>query len=117
MGAMPAAPPPVRTAPGPSAPTASVAPLELDEPAQDLQQGTQRPWVVLVWNDPVNLMSYVTHVFREYFGYSEEKATALMLDVHHKGRAAVASCPREEAERHVAALQEYGLWATMRKDD
>lgn len=72
-----------------------------------------RPWNVIVWNDPVNLMSYVTYVFQKLFGYSREKATKLMLDVHHKGRAVVASGPRERAEFDVMRLHRHGLWATM----
>lgn len=83
----------------------------------DLGFEADLPWVTIVWNDPVNLMSYVTYVFRTYFGYSKDKATALMLDVHHKGRAVVASGPREQMERHVEALQGYGLWATFQKDE
>jgi len=75
------------------------------------------PWITLVWDDPVNLMSYVSYVFRSYFGYSQAKADKLMLDVHHKGRAAVSHGSREEMERDVEALQGYGLWATMQKDD
>lgn len=74
------------------------------------------PWVVLVWNDPINLMSYVTYVFQKLFGYSLEKATELMLDVHHKGRAVVSSGTREKAEMDVFRLHEHGLWATMQKD-
>lgn len=74
------------------------------------------PWVTLVWNDPVNLMSYVTFVFQEYFGYPRAKAEALMLDVHEKGRAAVAHGSRDEMERHTEALHGYGLWATFQKD-
>ena len=74
------------------------------------------PWVVIVWNDPINLMSYVTLVLRKLFGYSLEKATQLMLDVHHKGRAVVSSGPRERAELDVYRLHEHGLWATMQKD-
>ena len=93
------------------------SPVELDEPRQDEHADLARPWVTLVWNDPVNLMSYVTYVFQSYFGYSRAKAEHLMLDVHHKGRAAVAHGEREEMERHVEALQGYGLWATMQKDD
>ena len=77
---------------------------------------TDRPWIVLVWNDPINLMSYVTFVFQKLFGYSLEKATELMLDVHHKGRAVVSSGPRERAEFDVYRLHEHGLWATMQKD-
>ncbi|MES1212604.1 MAG: ATP-dependent Clp protease adapter ClpS [Leifsonia sp.] len=71
------------------------------------------PWQTVVWNDPVNLMSYVTHVFRSYFGYSKPEAERLMLQVHHDGRAVVASGPREEMERHAEAMHEYGLWATV----
>lgn len=74
-----------------------------------------RPWLVIVWNDPINLMSYVTHVLQKLFGYSLEKATALMLDVHNKGRAVVTSGPRERAEIDVFRLHEHGLWATMEK--
>lgn len=77
---------------------------------------TDRPWVVIVWNDPINLMSYVTFVLQRLFGYSLEKATALMLDVHHKGRAVVSSGPRERAELDVYRLHEAGLWATMEHD-
>jgi ATP-dependent Clp protease adaptor protein ClpS len=72
-----------------------------------------RPWLVIVWNDPINLMSYVTFVLQKLFGYSKEKATALMLDVHHKGRAVVSSGSRERAELDVYRLHEHGLWATM----
>jgi ATP-dependent Clp protease adaptor protein ClpS len=75
-----------------------------------------RPWVVIVWNDPVNLMSYVTYVLQKLFGYSLEQATKLMLDVHHEGKAVVASGPREQAEMHVFRLHEHGLWATMEHD-
>tara|TARA_B100001250_G_scaffold409912_1_gene435222 strand:- start:7757 stop:8092 length:336 start_codon:yes stop_codon:yes gene_type:complete len=74
------------------------------------------PWIVLVWNDPINLMSYVTHVLQKLFGYSTEKATQLMLDVHNKGRAVVSNGTREKAEFDVFRLHEYGLWATMQKD-
>jgi len=76
---------------------------------------TELPWNVVVWDDPVNLMSYVTYVFRSYFGYSEEKARSLMLEVHHRGRSVVASGSLEEAETHTAALHGFGLWATFEK--
>lgn len=76
-----------------------------------------RPWVVIVWNDPINLMPYVTWVFQKLFGYSLEKATELMLDVHEKGRAVVSSGTREHAEVDVQRLHEHGLWATMQRDD
>jgi ATP-dependent Clp protease adaptor protein ClpS len=75
-----------------------------------------RPWVTIVWNDPVNLMSYVTWVFQKLFGYSKEKATTLMLDVHHKGRATVSSGTREQMERDVTRLHTAGLWATLQQD-
>ncbi len=78
---------------------------------------TARPWIVLVWNDPINLMSYVAFVFRKLFGYSRQKADKLMLDVHHKGRAVVSSGTREKAEMDVFRLHEHGLWATMQQDD
>ncbi|MDE0748980.1 MAG: ATP-dependent Clp protease adapter ClpS [Acidimicrobiales bacterium] len=78
---------------------------------------TERPWIVLVWNDPINLMSYVAFVFRKLFGYSRQKADKLMLDVHHKGRAVVSSGTREKAEMDVFRLHEHGLWATMQQDD
>jgi ATP-dependent Clp protease adaptor protein ClpS len=96
----------------------SVAPAEVeverptgaDEPERDL------PWIVIVWNDPINLMSYVTLVFQRLFGYSREKATRLMLQVHHEGKAVVSSGTREKAEYDVARLHAHGLWATMRQD-
>ena len=78
---------------------------------------TERPWIVLVWNDPINLMSYVAFVFRKLFGYSRQKADKLMLDVHDKGRAVVSSGTREKAEMDVFRLHEHGLWATMQQDD
>ena len=75
------------------------------------------PWVVIVWNDPVNLMTYVSYVFQSYFGYSEAKANQLMLQVHNDGKSVVATGPREEAERHTLAMHSYGLWATFQKAD
>jgi ATP-dependent Clp protease adaptor protein ClpS len=73
------------------------------------------PWVTIVWNDPVNLMSYVTYVFRTYFGFPKAEAERLMLQVHGNGRAVVATGPREEMERHTEAMHEFGLWATVAK--
>ena len=93
------------------------SPVELDEPRDDEVTVADRPWIVLVWNDPINLMSYVTFVLQKLFGYSLEKATELMLDVHTKGRAVVASDTRERAEMHVFRLHEHGLWATLERDD
>jgi ATP-dependent Clp protease adaptor protein ClpS len=94
----------------------SPAPVEVDEPDIDDVVEPDIPWIVLVWNDPINLMSYVTFVFQKLFGYSREKATSLMLDVHEKGRAVVASGSREKCELDVFRLHEHGLWATMQKD-
>jgi ATP-dependent Clp protease adaptor protein ClpS len=75
------------------------------------------PWVTIVWNDPVNLMSYVTYVFETYFGFPRTEAERLMLLVHGEGRAVVATGTREEMERHVEAMHDYGLWATLTKAD
>jgi ATP-dependent Clp protease adaptor protein ClpS len=97
-------------------PRSTVSPVEVAQPIGDEQVTPDRPWLVIVWNDPINLMSYVTFVFQKLFGYSREKATALMLDVHHKGRAVVSSGPREQAELDVFRLHEHGLWATMEQD-
>jgi ATP-dependent Clp protease adaptor protein ClpS len=84
-----------------------VDPTGADLPVED------RPWQTIVWNDPVNLMSYVTYVFQKLFGYSRDKATKLMLDVHHRGRAIVSSGSKEKVEGDVARLHAAGLWATM----
>jgi len=94
----------------------SPAPVELDVPDIDEVVEPDVPWIVLVWNDPINLMSYVTYVFQKLFGYSKAQATSLMLDVHEKGRAVVASGAREKCELDVFRLHEHGLWATMQKD-
>ena len=75
------------------------------------------PWSTIVWNDPVNLMSYVSYVFQSYFGFTESEAERLMLQVHNNGRAVVASGSREEMERHVESMHGYGLWATLSKAD
>jgi ATP-dependent Clp protease adaptor protein ClpS len=99
----------------------SVAPTEV-RPVSDptieesSEAATDKPWLVIVWNDPINLMSYVTYVFQKLFGYSLEKATKLMLDVHQKGRAVVSSGGRERAELDVTRLHEHGLWATMEQN-
>jgi ATP-dependent Clp protease adaptor protein ClpS len=75
------------------------------------------PWVTIVWNDPVNLMSYVTYVFQKHFGYAKKKAEKLMMEVHEDGRSVVSSGTREEMERDVQAMHEYGLWATLQKQE
>ena len=92
----------------------STASPELDE-VVDLEAVTSGPWQTVVWNDPVNLLSYVVRVFREYFGYSQERATQLMLAVHHEGHAVVAEGAREQMELHAQAMHDYGLWATVRE--
>lgn len=92
-------------------------PVETEKPESDLSIQLEDPWVTIVWNDPVNLMSYVSFVFRTYFGYTEEKANQLMLAVHEEGRAIVSSGRREEQERHVQAMHEYGLWATLERSE
>jgi len=92
------------------------APAQLDRPEVDEDTAVDRPWVAIVWNDPVNLMSYVTYVLMELFGYSKAKATALMLDVHQRGRAVVSSGTREQMELDVARCHAKGLWATLQQD-
>lgn len=108
----------VRTARQPPLVTASGAQVatltsESAEVASEKLRSTQRPYQVVVWNDPVNLMSYVAWVFRSYFGHSRQTAEELMLQVHHDGRAVVASGTRERAERDVTAMHHYGLQATL----
>ena len=98
-------------------PRASLAPTVEGDVALTEDVDLDRPWIVLVWNDPINLMEYVTFVFQKLFGYSIEKATSLMLDVHQKGKAVVSSGTREKAELDVFRLHEHGLWATMQQDD
>ena len=92
------------------------APVRVDEPSADEDREEDRPWVVIVWNDPVNLMTYVTYVFQKLFGYSKEKAERLMYQVHYDGKAIVAQGTREKAEADVARLHAHGLWATMQQD-
>jgi len=89
---------------------------EIEEQIEEVVD-IQRPWITIVWNDPVNLMSYVTYVFMNYFKYSRDKAEKLMRDVHYEGRAVVSSGTREEMERDVTAMHSYGLWATLQRDD
>jgi len=92
------------------------APVEVEEPVDEGKLVADRIWIVIVWNDPVNLMSYVVYVFQKLFGYSKEKATELMRQVHFEGKAVVASGAREKAESDVARLHAHGLWATMQQD-
>jgi len=93
------------------------SPVELDEPVTDDLTIPVTPWITVVWNDPVNLMSYVTFVFTDYFHYSKAKAQKLMMQVHTEGKAVVSSGTREEMERDVQAMHSYGLWATLEKTD
>jgi ATP-dependent Clp protease adaptor protein ClpS len=93
----------------------STAPVEVDRPSDQDVVVPSRLWLVIVWNDPINLMSYVTYVFQKLFGYSLQKATKLMLDVHHKGKAVVSSGTREKAEFDTYRLHGHGLWATMQQ--
>jgi ATP-dependent Clp protease adaptor protein ClpS len=106
------------TSPPQSAIPVSSQDTQIADPDVDTTENTDvdKPWIVLVWNDPINLMSYVSFVFQKLFGYSKEKADALMLDVHEKGRAVVSTGPREHAELDVFRLHEHGLWATMQQD-
>ena len=92
------------------------APVETRRPTGEEDIAPDVPWVVIVWNDPINLMSYVVFVFQKLFGYPREKATKLMLDVHHKGRAVVSQGTREHCEADVARLHAHGLWATLQRD-
>jgi ATP-dependent Clp protease adaptor protein ClpS len=95
-------------------------PVELErtevDPTGEAVGAQERPWLTVVWNDPVNLMSYVTYVFQKLFGYSREQATKLMLDVHHRGKAIVSSGSKDKVEVDVAKLHAAGLWATMQRE-
>ena len=97
-------------------PAPTEAPVREETPGADEVITPDRPWVVIVWNDPINTMAYVTFVFQKLFGYTKSKATKLMLDVHHKGKAVVSAGNREKAELDVFRLHEHGLWATMQHD-
>jgi ATP-dependent Clp protease adaptor protein ClpS len=90
--------------------------VEVSESSVEEDWQEERPWVVIVWNDPINLMSYVTLVFQKLFGYSLAQATKLMLQVHNEGKAVVSSGNREKSELDVSRLHAHGLWATMQQD-
>jgi ATP-dependent Clp protease adaptor protein ClpS len=94
----------------------STAPVEVEREEAGLDAVPDLPWVTIVWNDPINLMSYVTFVFQKVFGYAQPKAEKLMLDVHHKGKAVVSAGTREAMERDAETLHGYGLWATVSHD-
>ena len=95
----------------------TIAPERLDETTPSDDTSPDRPWLVIVWNDPINLMSYVTWVLQKLFGYTRAKATKLMLQVHHEGKAVVASGAREKVELDCFRLHAHGLWATITKSD
>jgi len=96
--------------------TPTLAPVEVDRPEAEEDVTPDIPWIVIVWDDPVNLMTYVVMVFQKLFGFSRAEATRLMLDVHYRGKAVVSSGTREKAEFDVARLHAHGLWATMQQD-
>ena len=96
--------------------TLAPAEVEVEQPRGAHEVEHDRPWIVIVWNDPINLMSYVTLVFQKLFGYDLAKATKLMLQVHNEGKAVVSSGTRERCEVDVARLHAHGLWATMQHD-
>lgn len=89
----------------------------LERTVLDSSTALDSAWVTVVWNDPVNLMSYVSYIFRSYFAFSKAEADKRMLQVHTDGRAVVATGNREEMERHVEAMHDFGLWATLAKSD
>jgi ATP-dependent Clp protease adaptor protein ClpS len=92
------------------------APVRVERPEQEDAHELDKPWIVIVWNDPVNLMTYVTYVFQKLFGYSKAKAEKLMLQVHNEGKAIVSDGTREKAEYDVSRLHAHGLWATMQQE-
>lgn len=83
----------------------------------EVAEQAQTPWVTIVWDDPVNLMSYVTHVFMTYFNYPKAKADKLMMEVHTSGKSVVSSGSREEMERDCTAMHDFGLWATLDRSE
>jgi ATP-dependent Clp protease adaptor protein ClpS len=94
----------------------TLAPRRVERPRNEESVERDRPWIVIVWNDPINLMTYVTYVFQKLFGFSKEKAERLMMQVHVEGKAVVSGGTREKAEHDVARLHAHGLWATLRQD-
>ena len=94
----------------------TIAPQRVERPRHDEDVRRDRPWIVVVWHDPINLMTYVTYVFQKLFGFPKEKAERLMMQVHVEGKAVVSSGTREKAEHDVARLHAHGLWATLRQD-
>lgn len=108
---------PIDTPPPPAPPSGPQTAPEREGSVAVLERpGADTPWVTLVWNDPVNLMSYVTWVFQTHFGYPRAKAEKLMMDVHLEGRAVVSTGTREKMEADTEAMHGYGLWATFQQD-
>ena len=99
-----------------ASPTARTSPATHEEQAVETVDQHDSPWVTIVWDDPVNLMSYVTYVLQKLFGYSETHATQLMLQVHTEGKAVVSAGSRESMEVDVSKLHAAGLWATLQQD-
>ena len=95
----------------------AISPAEVEEDSALAAFSTDSPWITIVWDDPVNLMTYVTYVLMELFGYPKAKAQELMMKVHTEGKAVVSTGSREEMEHDVARLHEYGLWATLQRGD
>jgi ATP-dependent Clp protease adaptor protein ClpS len=95
----------------------TITPERTEDISNDQSAQADRPWLVIVWNDPINLMSYVTYVLQKLFGYSRDKATQLMLQVHNQGKSVVSSGAREKAELDCYRLHAYGLWATISKSE
>ena len=93
------------------------APVKEETPDTDKVAEPERPWIIIVWNDPINLMAYVTFVLQKLFGYGRAKAHKLMMQVHVEGKSVVWNGQKERCEAYVMALHEHGLWATMQKDD
>lgn len=109
----------VRVAAGPGGANVTLSAAQATPEAveyTEILEAEDRPWVTVVWDDPVNLMHYVTYIFQKLFGYSKAKATELMLQVHNEGKAAVSSGSRDKMEHDVQRLHEAGLWATMQRD-
>lgn len=77
----------------------------------------EKAWITLVWNDPVNLMSYVSFVLQDYFGYDQGEADRLMMKVHTEGKAVVSKGTREKMEADTVAMHGYSLWATFQQED
>lgn len=86
-------------------------------PREETEVVLDQPWNVVIHNDPVNLMSYVSHVIRKLFGYGEQEANRLMLQVHEQGRSIVWTGAREKAEHYVRELHVHQLLSTLEQAD